>query len=149
MPPELTLTVTSFSEQAETLQAIRTEVFHHEQGIDLALDLDGHDPAAQHLLASWQDQPVGTARIRRLGDRTTAKIERLAVLKPFRHRGIGRAMITQALTVLSYHGVNTVVLHAQIQMAGFYQQLGFVKQGEPFTEAGILHIKMHKPLTPL
>ena len=39
-------------------------------------------------------------------------------------------------------GDREVVLHAQRTAEGFYARLGFVQRGEPFEEAGIVHIEM-------
>jgi predicted GNAT family N-acyltransferase len=43
-------------------------------------------------------------------------------------------------------GDREVVLHAQRTAEGFYRRQGFVVRGEPFTEAGIVHVEMVKPL---
>ena len=33
-------------------------------------------------------------------------------------------------------------LHAQVQVVGFYEKVGFKKIGEQFDEVGIMHYKM-------
>jgi len=39
-------------------------------------------------------------------------------------------------------GDHEVRLHAQRTAEGFYERLGFVPRGEPFEEAGIVHVEM-------
>ena len=142
---KLALAVVSYQAAQEAIQTIRHLVFQAEQGVDPALDFDGRDPEAMHILALVDEQPVGTARMRDLGDRTV-KIERLAVLREFRSQGIGRKIMEFALEVLQQRQIQTVQLHAQLQAKSLYDKLGFVAIGDVFVEAGISHIKMQKQL---
>jgi len=142
---KLALAVVNYPEAQEPIQAIRHWVFQIEQGVDPDLDFDGRDLEAMQILALVGDQPVGTARVRDLGDRTV-KIERLAVLREFRGQGIGCKIMEFILEVLQQRQIQTVQLHAQLQAKALYDKLGFVAIGDVFTEAGIPHIKMQKQL---
>jgi predicted GNAT family N-acyltransferase len=127
------------------IQAIRRSVFQEEQGVDPALEFDGLDETATHLLAYLDERPVGTARIRYL-EQQTAKIERLAVLSTARGLGIGKKLMVKALDVAEKNNTQDVVVNAQEYVKALYQQLGFEQVGERFEEAGIVHIKMIKRL---
>ena len=127
------------------IEAIRRSVFQEEQGVDPALEFDGLDATATHLLAYLDEQPVGTARIRYL-EQQTAKIERLAVLSTARGLGIGKKLMVKALDVAQENNTQDVVVNAQEYVKALYQQLGFEQVGERFEEAGIVHIKMIKRL---
>lgn len=127
------------------IQAIRRQVFHEEQGIDLRLDFDGKDEVAQHWLVWCRGAAIGTTRVRCL-DSATAKLERLAVLPEFRGRGLGQQLIQQALTALQFQGIARVTLHAQTPLQHFYERLGFEAEGDRFEEAGKSHVKMRKHL---
>ena len=72
---------------------IRHSVFTVEQGIEAALDLDGHDQAAVHVLGWWDHRFIATGRILRDGH-----IGRLAVLGPFRGKGMGRLILAALIT---------------------------------------------------
>ena len=50
--------------EVEQALAIRCAVFVAEQGVAEALEIDGRDPAARHLLDFRQGKPVGTLRLR-------------------------------------------------------------------------------------
>jgi len=85
------------------------------------LDLGGLDQDCLHMLArNDQGQPIGTARMQANG-----KIGRMAVLKPWRGRGVGRALLRELLTEAQRRGLSQVYLAVQTQAIGFYEQHGF------------------------
>lgn len=135
------------SESGAIIHRIRTAVFQIEQGIDPSLDWDGLDLQSIHLLATVGGEGAGCARLREYSDSSTLKLERLAVLKSYRHQGIGREIVHTAIAYSQSQGYATLILHAQLPTVEFYKQLGFRAVGEPFEEAAILHIKMEKMLT--
>lgn len=124
---------------------VRRRVFIEEQGIPEDLELDGYDGEALQMVVADGDMVIGTARV--LFPATgQAKIERMAVLKSFRRRGIGRRIISFLNEELSHRQVEQVVLHAQWPVVAFYRSCGFEETGSPFWEAGIKHIKMQRQL---
>jgi predicted GNAT family N-acyltransferase len=141
----LSIKVAELPADFPAIQAIRQTVFQVEQGVDAALDFDGQDESADHLVAYLGHQPVGTTRIRYL-DAQTAKIERLAILPAFRRQGIGKKIMQQAIALLSTKDIQWITIHAQEYVKELYQTLGFETVGERFEEAGIPHIKMQKKL---
>ncbi len=142
---KLTIQAFVYPEAFSEMQAIRCSVFQEEQGVDPALEFDGLDETADHLLAYLDHQPVGTARIRYLDDQV-AKIERLAVLSTARGQGIGKKLMEKALEIAAQKNVKEVVINAQEYVKRLYQQLGFEQEGGTFEEAGIPHVKMRKRL---
>lgn len=127
------------------IRTIRHQVFQLEQGVDPALDFDDQDEQAQQILAYLDQTPVGTARIRCL-EPQTAKVERVAVLKPFRSHGIGYQMMQFILQHLTEKQIERVYVNAQMPVKTFYERLGFVPEGAVFEDAGIPHITMKKLL---
>lgn len=142
----VTLAIAAYADTKSAITTIRHAVFQVEQGVDPSLDFDGLDGECKHALAWVGDRPVGTARIRYLSDRVV-KIERLAVLAEFRGLGIGRQIMEFILEFLRQTPIQTVQLHAQLQVKGLYDKLGFAPVGEIFVEAGIAHLKMQKTLS--
>ena len=124
---------------------VRRLVFVEEQGIDEDIEYDGFDSEALHLIAKNNEQIIGTARLRFPGT-GEAKIERMAVLKPFRRRGIGNGMMSFIDNELKVRQINHAVLHAQYVAIPFYEACGYCPTGLPFQEAGIKHIAMEKQL---
>ena len=88
---------------------VRRVVFVEEQGISEELDFDELDRQAVHLVVKDGERVIGTARVRFLDDKQ-AKIERMAILKPFRRQGIGSRMISFLIKELETRHVEQVVV---------------------------------------
>jgi len=125
--------------------AIRREVFCVEQGVPEHEEMDGLDGGSRHYLVRRDGLPVGTARVRELGGRIH-KIERVAVRRPDRRAGLGRALMLRLIEDIARAGGSRVVLNAQLEVQEFYGGLGFTAEGGIFEEAGIPHIKMSRAL---
>lgn len=125
--------------------ALRCEVFVGEQGVPRELELDQHDGEATHLAALRGAQVVGTLRL--LRHQGEAKVGRVAVRAALRRAGIGRRLMERAAAIASERGFAEIVLHAQVSVAGFYRQLGYIEEGDVFDEAGIPHIAMRKRIS--
>jgi predicted GNAT family N-acyltransferase/gamma-glutamylcyclotransferase (GGCT)/AIG2-like uncharacterized protein YtfP len=120
--------------------AIRLRVFVKEQGVPPEIELDHDDQRALHFLATIGRKAVGTARVvMRHGG---AKIGRMAVLKSYRRRGVGKALLKRAIVNARKLGAEKIYLHAQTPVIGFYEKMGFRCVGPVFDEAGIPHRKM-------
>lgn len=124
---------------------VRKKVFVEEQGIAEDLEFDGNDGQALHMVAMDGERVIGTARVLFLAT-NQAKLERMAILKPFRRKGIGRRLIYYLNEELSKRQVEQVVLHAQYSVVAFYKSCGFEESGSPFWEVGIKHIEMYRHL---
>lgn len=124
---------------------VRKRVFTEEQGIPEDIEFDNHDREALHMVVKDGERVIGTARVLFLTT-NQAKIERMAILKPFRHRGIGGRIISFLNEELKNRHVEEVVLHAQYSVVAFYKSCGFRELGLPFCEVGIKHIQMQKRL---
>ena len=129
--------------EGKRIQQIRYSVFSLEQKIDAALDLDGQDPGAVHVLAKVDQVFAGTGRM--LGD---GHIGRLAVLKSVRGKDVGKKLVQKLVKIAGEKGMERVFLGAQEHAVGFYRKLGFIEYGSPYVEAGILHVHMEKMIRP-
>lgn len=117
---------------------VREAVFVREQAVPLAMEYDAADPVSRHWVAYAPDgTPVGTGRL--LPD---GRIGRMAVLPAWRGRGVGATLLRQLLAAARAAGHSRATLHAQQAAEGFYRRSGFIAEGAPFLEAGILHIAM-------
>ncbi len=124
------------------LRAIRTEVFVKEQQVPAELEWDAEDEQARHVLALTADgSPVGTGRLLPGGH-----IGRMAVLRPWRGRGAGGALLTELLRIAQAAGLEELALNAQTHAIAFYARFGFEPEGETFLEAGIPHRAMRRRL---
>jgi predicted GNAT family N-acyltransferase len=120
--------------------AIRMRVFVREQRVPAAIELDRDDDRAIHFLATSDGKAVGTARV--VSHHGSAKIGRMAVLKSYRGKGVGKKLLQRAVATAKKLGARTIYLHAQVPVIEFYEKLGFRCVGPVFDEAGIPHRKM-------
>ncbi len=121
---------------------VRLMVFVAEQKVPKEEEIDADDPRAVHFVARDPGRMVlATARL--LSD---GRIGRLAVLKPWRGRGIGRQVLDAVIDYARAQGMPEVTLHAQCHARGFYEKAGFAAEGPEFDECGIRHILMKKRL---
>ena len=134
--------LTDWTTTESAIRSIRETVFIHEQGVPVELEWDGLDLSCAHVLA-WNDreEAIGTARMQQNGT-----IGRMAVLKDWRRRGVGRALLQTLLELAVRQGLPGVTLSAQTHALGFYERAGFHVVGKPFMDAGIPHRKMEKEL---
>lgn len=117
---------------------IRRAVFIVEQSVPEALEWDDADAGALHALAmAASGVPIGTARL--LPD---GHIGRVAVLRNWRGRGVGRSLVRAMLEAARTKGLGFVRLDAQVQALDFYRSFGFEAHGDVFDDVGIPHLVM-------
>jgi len=136
------VTIKRASSQLELVQAftIRIRVFVLEQRVPAEIELDADDQRAMHFLAVKSGKAVGTARL--VVHHGDAKIGRMAVLKSYRGKGVGAALLKRAILMAKRLHPPRIYLHSQVAVSGFYQRMGFRAVGRVFNEAGIAHRKM-------
>ena len=103
------------------------------------LEHDEFDSISWHVVALVDGVPIGTGRL--LPD---GHIGRMAVLRDWRGRGAGAAMLAMLMQIARNQGMRRVMLNAQLHALRFYLQQGFQPVGEDFMEAGIPHRRMER-----
>jgi predicted GNAT family N-acyltransferase len=123
---------------SQQLREVRTSVFVVEQRIPENLEWDDMDAHCIHVLAIAADgSAIGTGRL--LPD---GHIGRMAVLRPWRGKGVGAALLRELLAAASEQGHAGVELSAQTHAIGFYQRFGFEVSSEEYPEVDIPHRAM-------
>lgn len=141
-PPAFSLRRVEWNDEADALRGIRTEVFILEQSIPPEDEWDNLDPACLHVLAlDAAGDPVGTGRLTPDG-----RIGRMAVLKGWRGRGVGTAILESLVCEARERALPECRLNAQTHALGFYARRGFESYGEEFLEGGIPHRGMRRRL---
>ncbi len=136
--PSYTIQTVDWNAGKDALRTVRWKVFVEEQRVPEALEWDDEDERSAHVMAVAADgTPIGTGRLLRDGH-----IGRMAVLREWRGRGVGSAVMARLLKMARESGHKTVRLHAQTHAKSFYAGHGFVVQGDEFMEAGIPHVVM-------
>ena len=141
----MTPTVEKITDKDSLNQAfkIRNLVFVLEQNVNEFDEYDEFVEHSAHFLARLEGNPVGTARWRFTSN--GVKMERFAVLKEARGKGVGQALVSAVLADIDSNTASvgkTKYLHAQLTAIPLYEKFGFQKVGEMFEECAIQHFKM-------
>jgi predicted GNAT family N-acyltransferase len=140
--PLIRIDVLPWERAREAASRIRFEVFVREQRVPQEIELDEHDAVSLHALAlDDRAGPVGTGRL--LPD---GHIGRMAVLRAWRGKGVGSALLARLVELARERGDAEVVLSAQVHAEAFYRAKGFRPEGAIYEEAGIPHLTMRRRL---
>jgi predicted GNAT family N-acyltransferase len=137
--------VATTHEALQKVFAVRAIVFVEEQGVSYEEEVDGCDYSSVHFLATVGNEPIGAARLQLF--KGYVKVGRLAIRKAYRGHGIGKGLFLFVLDYIAKMEYQKITLHAQAYLVKFYEDFGFVKQGEMFLEAGIEHYHMERIVT--
>ncbi len=120
--------------------SIREKVFIQEQDVPESIERDQFDKRSVHLICYHEGKPIATGRF--FIEEKRSKIGRVAVLKEYRGKGVGRS-ITEKLVEMSLEkGAEEVYAHVQLHASSFYEKCGFKARGDIFQEADIDHVLM-------
>ena len=140
--PMVRLELGTWQELGAAASKVRAEVFVQEQRIPAELERDPADETAVHALARNRlGLAVATGRLLQQAP-DVGRIGRMAVSRVLRGSNLGRDVLRALMQAATERGDREVLLHAQRSAEGFYARLGFVPRGEPFEEAGIVHVEM-------
>lgn len=129
------------------LLQLRSEVFVVEQDC-VYQDIDGKDQKALHVLGYYQDQLVAYTRLFKPGDYFEySSIGRVVVKESFRQFGFGKDIMKASIKVIE-EGSNgkMIKISAQCYLKKFYNDLGFIEEGDTYLEDGIPHMAMYRKL---
>lgn len=119
---------------------IRRTVFIEEQGFRDEFDkLDG---IAEHIVI-YDAVPVGNCRVYTENGEDYI-LGRLAVIKDFRGKGAGKALVEKAEGIALRKGGKSITLHSQCRAKEFYEKLGYTVFGEIDDDEGVPHVWMKK-----
>lgn len=128
-------------QELQTAHSIRMQVFVEEQKVPREAECDQYEATATHYVANFDGVPCGAARWRKT--EAGIKLERFAVLQPYRNKKVGARVLEEVLKdVKEAHPGKKIYLNAQLPAVAFYKQHGFETEGEMFTECDIQHYKM-------
>jgi len=74
------------------------------------------------------------------------RMRQVAVAADFQRKGYGRALVAHAERVATELGFSEMIAHARETAVPFYERLGYVTDGPPFSEVGMPHLLVRKKL---
>jgi predicted GNAT family N-acyltransferase len=123
---------------------IRQTVFVDEQGFNE--EFDSIDRECVHLLCYQNDAAVGTCRIIYSDKYNSYMIGRVAVLKEYRKKGVGRKLMEAAEEYLKDKDIKYVLVSSQKRAIPFYKKIGYTPIGDFYLDEHYPHILMRKEL---
>ncbi len=126
--------------------ALRADVFVVEQTCAYQ-DLDGKDEYAVWVWAEDQNGVIhATARLLPAGiSYKEISIGRVCTSMESRRTGLGKLLMEECLNQCErIWGEQTITISAQQYLLKFYNELGFVEEGEMYLEDDIPHLKMKR-----
>ena len=120
---------------------IRRRVFVDEQGFFEGSDRDDRDedPSTIRVLGLYGPVAGGAVRLYPLEEPGEWKGDRLAVLAPFRKRGLGGPLVRFAVRTAAERGGDRMIAHIQPSNVPFFERLGWERVGEPTEYVGHPH----------
>jgi putative N-acetyltransferase (TIGR04045 family) len=111
--------------------AIRRAVFVGEQGLFEGDDVDALDaePATLHALGLVEGVAAGTVRLYELGGVGRWRGDRLAVLPDARHTTLGASLVRFAVRTAGQRGGQRMDAMIQLPNVGFFEALGWARDG--------------------
>jgi predicted GNAT family N-acyltransferase len=141
-PAAFRIDTVDYVQALAALREVRERVFVQEHGLPADQEQDALDPISVHVLALDADgAPIGTGRL--TPKRT---IGRMAVLPPWRGRGVGAALLDALLRESRQRGWREVSLDAHADTVPFYLRHGFAPVGAQLETAGIAQHTLRRPL---
>ncbi|MFC4597901.1 GNAT family N-acetyltransferase [Cohnella hongkongensis] len=136
-------------EQLKEAFAVRMEVFVKEQGVPADVELDEYDDspdACRHYIVRSGGDTIAAGRYRTY-EPGVAKMQRIAVRKRHRGKGVGAFLLKAMEEEAGREGYRASILDAQCSAEAFYLKQGYATVSkEPFLDAGIPHVRMSKRL---
>jgi GNAT superfamily N-acetyltransferase len=137
---ELRFAITHYGSDAyRALCMLRDDVLRRPIGLRLSDEDIAADADYVHFSAWAGEQAIGCVLLGRQG-----KLRQMAVHPNWQGKGIGQRLLAMLEEYAQRHGMARIHMHARVEAAGFYERLGYVREGEVFDEVGVPHVVMVK-----
>ena len=124
---------------------LRLELLRIPLGLTFSDEQLSSEAADLHFGMLDEGRLIACAVIVPLSD-TVAKLRQMAVATEYQKKGIGASLIRSIESALLDRQFETIELHARDSATGFYEKLGYRKQGLQFIEVSLPHWKMTKSI---
>ena len=140
--------ITTESPEYPALLALRDEVLRLPLGLALS-QFDFVNDATDFILCAFAEGENGPEEMVGCVMGTPKpdgllKLRQMAVKPGLQRSGVGRALMAAAEETARAEGFHAIFFHARFVAIGFYEKLGYRREGSMFDEVGIPHIRMSK-----
>jgi len=134
------------SEAYFDMLALRKRILRDPLNLEWTEEERSWEEKERHFGCAVEKRIVACLVIRSLSD-GVVKLRQMAVDLDCQGAGFGRRLICGVEEVLAGEQISIIELHARETALGFYEKLGFNREGETFLEVNIPHWKMSKRIT--
>lgn len=126
--------------------ALRHEVLRLPLGLAFTATQLASEKDSHHLAAFDQEGRILGCLMLTPHAGGEVQMRQVAVKPEQQGTGLGRALVDEAEAKARAQGFTRIMLHARDKAIGFYERLGYHREGGLFTEIGIVHQQMAKRL---
>lgn len=127
----------------EAVRELRFRVLREPLGLSRAeMIVEGEDDSM--LLAALDEGGVVACVMLTPKSPTRGKLRQMAVHPSQQRVGLGRALVRHLEQAVAAEGFEEIELHAREHAVGFYEKLGYAREGDAFIEVGLPHFLMRK-----
>ena len=138
--------VSSGSPEYALTVALRHEVLRVPLGLAFTVDQLASESGSHHLAAFDDAGCILGCLMLTPHDDGEVQMLQVAVKPEMQGTGLGRALVEEGERKARELGFTRMMLHARDKAIGFYERLGYTREGGLFTEVGIVHQQMMKKL---
>jgi predicted GNAT family N-acyltransferase len=125
--------------------ALRRAILRTPLGLDFSTD-DLAAESGDTLFAAVSDGTIVGVVMLRPSGANSVKLRQMAVLDSMRGKRVGQQLLAAFESYAQARGIRHVGLAARTTAIGFYERMGYVVDGDEFTEVTIPHRHMSKTL---
>ena len=125
---------------------LRNTVLRIPLGLNLSeADVAGENAQLHSVARGEVGEVIGTVLLKPLSPHHV-KLRQMAVATHAQGQGIGARLVYFAEALARHHFFTSIECNARVYAEGFYQKLGYARDGEEFIEVGLPTIRMIKAL---
>lgn len=134
------------TDEYRQMLALRDAVLRKPLGLEFSPEELEKEKRNLHIAAYEDEQMLGCCMLVEEDDGETVRLRQMAVVNDLQGKGIGRALMQFAENLARDRGYKKITMHARKNASGFYERLGYRKEGKEFMEITIPHVLMEKEL---
>lgn len=125
--------------------ALRAEILRRPLGLAFSPEELTEEKGSFHL-ACGQGNMLAACLVLKPLSGQQIRMCQLAVRTDSQGKGLGRTLVNYSESFARQHGYREIIMHARETALGFYEKLGYRKEGGRFVEVTIPHVLMRKTL---
>jgi predicted GNAT family N-acyltransferase len=125
---------------------LRNEFLRKPIGFAYLTDFPAEEKDWSHyVIMDDQEQVIGCV-VAIQQNKTTVRLRQMAIHEKYQCQGVGKLLLVFTENECQQSGIESIIIHARKEAAGFYIKAGYEQQGEEFLEVSIPHFAMIKAL---